>query len=123
MTAPDRRLLLVAGLLGASGVLLAAAASHGSDARLLASASAIALAHAPVLLLLAFHAAHAAQAGALKIAGSAFVFGSVLFCGDLVIRAYFGNGLFAYAAPLGGLLLVAGWLTIAVAAILVRRDA
>ena len=44
--------LLVAGLMGLAGVAAAAAASHGSDPRLMASASAMCLAHAPALIAL-----------------------------------------------------------------------
>ena len=47
--------LLVAGLMGIAGVATAAAASHGSDPRLMAGASAMCLAHAPALV--ALHAA------------------------------------------------------------------
>src|SRR5690606_34978519 len=52
---PRSATLLVAGLMGVAGVATAAAASHGSDPRLMAGASAMCLAHAPALV--ALHAA------------------------------------------------------------------
>ena len=47
--------------------------------------------------------------------------GLVLFCGDLVRRAMTGSGLFPMAAPTGGFALMAGWLLVAVAALVGHR--
>ncbi|MCJ8509798.1 DUF423 domain-containing protein [Rhizobium lemnae] len=106
-------ILMLCGFLGASGVMLAAAASHGEDARLLGSASTMCLAHAPVLLGLWIAGARlkTAQLSALVLA-----IGTILFAGDLLSR-HFGHGaLFPMAAPTGGLGMIAGWLLIAIGA-------
>lgn len=100
-------ILMLSGFLGASGVMLAAAASHGENARLLGSASTMCLAHAPVLLglWLAGNRMKTAHLSALVLA-----FGTILFAGDLLSR-HFGHGsLFPMAAPIGGMSMIVGWL-------------
>jgi len=108
---PLRFLILWAGLMGAAGVVLAAASAHLPDATRLASASTMLLLHAPAalaaLLLIERGMAqrHLAAAAAAGLAA-----GASLFAGDLAARQYFGAGLFAMAAPSGGTLMIAGWL-------------
>lgn len=114
--------LLAASLFGALGIGGAAIAAHGGDNRLVAIGAAVTLVHAPALLALAM-----APAGRLRLAplaGALLVLGTLLFSGDLAARHFLGDRLFANAAPAGGLLLIAGWLTItvgAVAAAVLRR--
>lgn len=108
-------LLILAGLFGASGVGLAAAAAHITGAsNLLAPASSIALAHAPsvLVLYLAGERVRTATASGLIIA-----LGTLLFCGDLVLKQFTGNSLFPMAAPTGGVLMMGGWLLLALSAI------
>lgn len=112
-------ILFGAGLMGACGVALAAAAAHGADPRLLGGASAMCLAHAPALVAL-----HGAQ-GRLPTAGpAAFLLsaGTLLFAGDLAARNFYGAGLFPLSAPSGGVMMIAGWLAIAGGAFFTRRD-
>ena len=45
-----------------------------------------------------------------------FVIAAALFAGDLTLRQYAGHGLFPFAAPTGGTLLIASWLAVAIAA-------
>jgi len=45
-----------------------------------------------------------------------FVVAAALFAGDLTLRQYAGHSLFPMAAPTGGMLLIASWLAVAVAA-------
>jgi uncharacterized membrane protein YgdD (TMEM256/DUF423 family) len=45
-----------------------------------------------------------------------FVIAAALFATDLALRHYAGHSLFPFAAPTGGTLLIASWLTLAVAA-------
>jgi uncharacterized membrane protein YgdD (TMEM256/DUF423 family) len=111
--------LLVAGLMGVTGVVTAAAASHGSDPRLMAGASAMCLAHAPALVAL-----YAAWPS-LRMAALAFLLlalGTALFAGDLVLRHFAGHGLFPMSAPMGGITMMAGWLAVALGAFLPRRE-
>lgn len=111
--------LLAAGLMGVAGVATAAAASHGSDPRLMAGASAMCLAHAPALVALyaAWPSMRAASLAALLLA-----LGTALFAGDLVFRHFSGYGLFPMSAPTGGMTMMAGWLAVALGAFLPRRE-
>lgn len=98
--------LFLAGLIGAAGVALAAAATHMGGA-LLGPASAMCLAHAPAML--ALFAAHRLLRSATG-AGLLMGLGTVLFAGDLVLKEFLGAGLFPMAAPSGGILMMLGWL-------------
>ncbi|EJL57052.1 putative small membrane protein [Rhizobium sp. CF122] len=105
---------LFAGLFGFAGVALSAAAAHGGgDAHLVASASAMCLAHAPALLALAIGTEKLRTAW---LAGILIGAGTLLFAGDLVALRYAGSGLFPMAAPTGGFAMMFGWLAIAVGA-------
>ncbi|KQV83701.1 DUF423 domain-containing protein [Rhizobium sp. Root1220] len=107
---------VLAGLLGFVGVALAAAAAHGGgDAHLVASASAMCLAHAPALLALAIGAERLRTAW---LAGLLIGVGTLLFAGDLVMLRYTGSGLFPLAAPTGGFAMMFGWLAIAAGGLL-----
>ena len=44
-----------------------------------------------------------------------------LFAGDLALRAYAGHRLFPMAAPTGGIVMMAGWVLLALAAFLSLR--
>lgn len=81
--------LFLAGLIGAAGVALAAAATHMGGA-LLGPASAMCLAHAPAML--ALFAAHRHLRPATG-AGLLMGLGTVLFAGDLVLKEFFWRGL------------------------------
>jgi uncharacterized membrane protein YgdD (TMEM256/DUF423 family) len=107
--------LFISGVLGLAGVAMAAYASHGPDARLIATASTMCLAHAPVLI--ALYAAWPSIRTA-PVAAVLLMLGTLLFAGDLVSRQFLGTGLFPMSAPLGGLLMIAGWVAVAVSAFL-----
>jgi uncharacterized membrane protein YgdD (TMEM256/DUF423 family) len=107
-----RRVLVgVAGLLGAIGVATAAMASHGEDVRNLAAISAMALAHAPVLLVLGL----VGRRRVLSIAGLVLGAGCVIFVSDLAMRHWGGIPLFPGAAPVGGGGMILGWVGVAIA--------
>ena len=114
--AADRILLALAGLAGALGVALSAAAAHIAGATSLATAAQFLLFHAPALLGLALLAgsgrAHPVPA---RTAGFALAFGLALFSGDLSVRALLQQPLFPMAAPSGGIVLILGWILVAVA--------
>lgn len=108
-----RRLTLaLAGLIGAMGVMAAAASSHG-EARNLGAIAAIGLAHGPALLALGL----AGHGRLLGMAAALLAAGTLVFAGDLGIREWLGHGLFPGAAPLGGIGMIGGWLAIVVAAL------
>jgi uncharacterized membrane protein YgdD (TMEM256/DUF423 family) len=117
-----RILVILAAIMGADGVILAAAAAHQSDAARLASASSMLLFHATSVLA----AASLAERGIIHVrigiaAAFGFVVAASLFAGDLSLRQYAGHSLFPMAAPTGGTLLIVSWLALAVAAAWPRR--
>jgi uncharacterized membrane protein YgdD (TMEM256/DUF423 family) len=117
-----RILIVLAGIMGADGVMLAAASAHQADASRLASASTMLLFHALAIMgtvTLAERGVIHLKAGLTAAWG--FVIATSLFAGDVVLRHYAGHGLFRFAAPTGGTLLIASWLLLAVAAAWPRR--
>jgi uncharacterized membrane protein YgdD (TMEM256/DUF423 family) len=117
-----RILIVLAGIMGADGVVLAAASAHQADATRLASASSMLLFHATAVLA----AVALAERGVIHLrigiaAAFGFVIAAALFAGDLTLRQYAGHGLFPMAAPTGGTLLIVSWLVLAVAAAWPRR--
>ncbi len=121
----QRWITYAAAPLGASGVLLGAFGAHGlariaPEANIANWRTAVLyhLLHAVVLLILAVvqrnQAADAAPVfGAMQYSASAFVLGVLLFSGSLYLLvlapATFGAWL-GPVTPVGGVLLVAGWL-------------
>jgi uncharacterized membrane protein YgdD (TMEM256/DUF423 family) len=112
-----KALIILAGLMGAAGVALAAASAHAASAVKLDSAGYLLLFHASAVIagtavldrgLVARPFAIVALAG--------FVLGSSLFAGDMALRAFAGQKLFLMAAPTGGVILIASWLALALAA-------
>jgi uncharacterized membrane protein YgdD (TMEM256/DUF423 family) len=107
--------LLFGSVLGGFGVMLAAAATHTADTHLLSNASAMALAHAPVLIAISLGWDKLRTAPAASIA---MMLGCLLFIGDLLMRHFAGTGLFPMAAPIGGILMLASWFILAFSALL-----
>lgn len=100
------------GLFGAAGIAAYAAAAHSAEGHV-ATIAPILFIHAPAFLALSILAkiSRAASFGGLVL-----ILGLVLFIGDLLSHDYAGNRLFAFAAPLGGSLLILGWLVVAATA-------
>lgn len=111
-----RVLIVLAALMGADGVILAAASAHLADASRLGAASSMLLFHATAVLAVVALAERALIHSRIGlIAAFGFVIAAALFAGDLTLRQYAGHGLFPMAAPTGGTLLIASWLALAVA--------
>jgi len=111
-------LLILAGLMGAGGVVLAAAGAHAAPHAGLASAAYLLLFHAAAVL----GGTALTQQGLLwqplaLAAGVAWVVGAALFADDVSARAFIGHRLFPFAAPAGGTILIAAWLALAAAAL------
>jgi uncharacterized membrane protein YgdD (TMEM256/DUF423 family) len=111
-------LIALAGLMGASGVILAAAGAHAAPNAGLDGAAYMLLFHA----LAVFGGAALAQQGLLwrPLALAvliAWIAGACLFSGDIALRAFTGHRLFAMAAPSGGIILIIAWLALAAAAV------
>jgi uncharacterized membrane protein YgdD (TMEM256/DUF423 family) len=118
-----RILIVPAGIMGADGVILAAASAHQSDATRLAAASSMLLFHATAVLAVVALTERGLIHLRLGIAAAwGFVIAAALFAGDLTLRQYAGHGMFPMAAPTGGTLLIASWLLLAVAAAWPRRS-
>ncbi|MBZ9980330.1 MULTISPECIES: DUF423 domain-containing protein [unclassified Mesorhizobium] len=115
-TTGSRLLVLAAGIVGAAGVALSAAAAHLGGA-FTGTAASFLLMHAPAFLAVGLLDANRP----LRIASMVLLVGLVLFTGDLLARDFLGSRLFPMSAPIGGTLLIAGWLAIAVSAVVRRR--
>jgi uncharacterized membrane protein YgdD (TMEM256/DUF423 family) len=117
-----RILIVLAAVMGADGVILAAASAHQPDATRLASASSMLLFHALAVLAAVALAERGVIHSRIGIAAAwGFVIASALFAGDLTMRQYAGRGLFPMAAPTGGTLLIVSWIALAVAAAWPKR--
>ena len=117
-----RILIILAAVMGADGVMLAAASAHQADATRLAAASSMLLFHATAVLGVVALAERGVIHARIGIAaGLGFVVAAALFAGDLTLRQYAGHGLFPMAAPSGGTLLIVSWLALALAAAWPRR--
>jgi uncharacterized membrane protein YgdD (TMEM256/DUF423 family) len=120
-----------AGLNGVMGVAMGAWASHGLEARLspealgwIRTGASYQLWHAAALLGLAAVSVHHFSR-LIAIAGIGLGLGAFLFGGSLYLYAWTGQGGFALVTPVGGALMIAGWLAVLAAASRVgvrRRD-
>jgi uncharacterized membrane protein YgdD (TMEM256/DUF423 family) len=112
-----RILVFAGGLAGAAGVALSAASAHLGGA-FVGTAASFLLMHAPVFLAVGLAGANRI----LRIGSLVLLVGVVLFCADLLARDFVGSRLFPMSAPIGGSLLIAGWLVIAASALVRRRS-
>jgi uncharacterized membrane protein YgdD (TMEM256/DUF423 family) len=112
----------LAAIMGAFGVVLAAAAAHLGDAARLGPASNMLLFHAPAVIAAVLLTGHGLAQRQLGLTATfAMIAGAAMFSGDLAMRHYTGNALFPLAAPIGGSLLILSWIVLAIAAIWPRR--
>jgi uncharacterized membrane protein YgdD (TMEM256/DUF423 family) len=117
-----RILIILAAVMGADGVILAAASAHQADASRLGAASSMLLFHATAVLAVAALIERGVVHARIGIASAfGFVVAAALFATDLTLRQYAGHSLFSFAAPTGGTLLIVSWLLLAVAAAWPRR--
>lgn len=123
MTSPwDKALIALGGLAGCLGVALAAMAAHVTGGGNLETAARFLLLHAPALLAIgALTATRHVQPVVGRVAGFAIALGLALFCGDLAIRALWSIAPFRLAGPIGGVVLMAAWLGVGLAALAPRR--
>ena len=117
-------LIVLAGLMGAGGIVLAAAGAHAAPGAALEGAASMLLWHAAAVL----GGITLLQQGLLwrplaLITLAGWVLGAVLFSGDIAMRAFAGHRLFPFAAPTGGFILIAAWLALAIAATVAMRGA
>jgi len=116
----NRAELAGAGVLGFCGVAASAASAHAAgDPRLMGAAGLVCLTHAAALLAFGFAGRHEFV---LRLAALALFAGPALFSADMAMRAFENDHLFAYAAPAGGMTMMAGWLAVVVSVFILRRD-
>ena len=118
-----RKWLLIAAITGALAILLAAFGEHALASRLsirglttFANGTRYQMYHALAMGLAAL-AARGKAAGRAKIAALLFLIGTVLFSGSLYGLALTGITVLGFVTPLGGLVLIAGWIALALAAL------
>lgn len=114
--------IILAGAMGAAGVILAAVSAHLAAGAGLEGAAYMLLFHAAAVL----GATAVLHSGMLwrplaGVALAAWISGCALFSGDLALRALAGHRLFPMAAPAGGTLLIGGWVLLAIAAMLAGK--
>lgn len=112
-----RILLVIAGLMGACGIAVEAAAAHGYPGAGLDSAGLMLLLHAAALTGLAAALDRALLARSLGVlAAAGMVVGTLLFAGDIALAIFTSWWSVPYAAPTGGIVLILSWFGLAVAA-------
>ncbi|MGH6894429.1 MAG: DUF423 domain-containing protein [Dongiaceae bacterium] len=117
-----QKYLAGAGLNGLMGVAMGAWAAHGLEGALPGAAldwirtgASYQLWHAAALLgLAAVSARHSTRL--IAVAGIGFGLGALLFGGSLYLYAWSGQSWFAMITPIGGALMIAGWLAVIAAA-------
>lgn len=113
--------LLLTALMGGAGVALWALAAHRGGGNAATAAQMLLLHAAAVPGLTACRKHGLVHDRTASLGVSVLILGAVLFSGDIAARGFLGTGLFPMAAPIGGSLLIGGWLIVAVAALLPAR--
>jgi uncharacterized membrane protein YgdD (TMEM256/DUF423 family) len=128
LTETTRLFLIIASLLGASGVALGAYASHGLSAWATVKeidyfqlAVTYQLFHAITLLAVCILSLFITNAF-LIASKIAFVLGVVLFSGSLYLYVLTGTKILGAITPIGGLFLIVAWLLIALALLSYRNN-
>ena len=123
MTPRWRILLGLAALVGLASVGAGASGQHGAASQQagdwLKTSAAYGLADALAVFAAAFLATQGARLA--EIAGWLFLAGALAFCGSLDAMALAGVAAVRPLTPIGGVLMLAGWLVLAVAAVLGGR--
>jgi uncharacterized membrane protein YgdD (TMEM256/DUF423 family) len=113
-------LFRLSSILGALAVVLGAMGAHGKVADTLAAtgqlehwktASHYHLAHAAVVLFVAYLAR---ESRGLRFAWGSMAAGVIVFSGSLYLLAYTQTKWLGAITPIGGLLMIIGWVTLAV---------
>jgi uncharacterized membrane protein YgdD (TMEM256/DUF423 family) len=125
----ERTLLVLAGVQGFLAVALGAFGAHGLKAKLATlsdaaqrmawweTAAQYHLAHALAIGLSAYLVNRAPSSTAAYVAGFCFTGGIVLFSGSLYVMTLTGVRALGAVTPFGGLLLLAGWASVVIAAL------
>ncbi len=109
-------ILVWAGLAGAAGVGLAAAAAHKVDSPALTSAATMLTLHAAAavgIFAIALRGPHRRLWGAAAVL---MLLAASLFAGEIAFHTFTDNASFQFLAPVGGSGMILSWLLVAVAA-------
>lgn len=110
-------ILAWAGLAGAAGVALAAAATHKFESPALATAATMLTLHAAAAVGIVAVAPRAARPCFWLATAVLMLAAASLFSGEIAFHTLTGNASFQMLAPTGGTLMIVSWLIIAVLAI------
>jgi uncharacterized membrane protein YgdD (TMEM256/DUF423 family) len=116
-----RLLAALAALFAASGVGLWAHATHAGATSAVIAAQMLLIHGVALLALLAARETGLVPRRFGALAMGLLVAGVTLFAADLALRAYAGERLFPMASPLGGVLMIVGWVALAVGALVAGR--
>jgi uncharacterized membrane protein YgdD (TMEM256/DUF423 family) len=117
MTRLAAALIVYAGLAGAAGVALAAMAAHGADTAMLATPAQFLIMHAAAAATAVTLAGRASRACFFLAAAAVLLAGATLFSGAVAMRVLSGSPPFPMAAPIGGTVMIVGWLLLAAAGV------
>ncbi|MDQ0348216.1 MULTISPECIES: DUF423 domain-containing protein [Ancylobacter] len=118
MNAFRRLLVFLAGLMGAAGVAAAAAGAHlTAEPNLTTAATFLMLGASAVVGGCALAVVRGPGWSFASVGAGIIALGTVLFSGALALRALWDIVVFPMAAPIGGTMLILGWLVLALAAI------
>ena len=123
LSTANRLFLVIAAILGATGVALGAYASHGltrwattQQVEYFQLAVTYQLLHAITLLIVSVCGFFITN-GFLKVSQVTFVLGILFFSGSLYLYVFTGTKVLGMITPIGGLLLIIAWLMFAVSII------
>lgn len=108
----------LAALAGAAGVAEAATAAHRIADPLLKTSSDFLIINAAAVIALAAFAVRASNTSWVLGGATALFVGTLSFCGELTLHALSGHQPLPLAAPVGGALMILGWLIAASAALI-----
>lgn len=124
ITRMDRTFFLLGAVLGFLGVAFGAFGAHGLKNRLSPELLAVfetgvryQMYHVFALLIVAAAIGHIGSARLLVISGWSFFAGILLFSGSLYALALTGVGMLGAVTPIGGVLFLIGWVSLAVFAL------
>jgi uncharacterized membrane protein YgdD (TMEM256/DUF423 family) len=110
-------ILAWAGLAGAAGVSLAAVAAHHVDSPALGTAATMLTLHAAAAVGIIAAGLHAARSCLWSAVAGMMLLAASLFGGEIAFHTLTGNGSFGMLAPIGGTLMIASWVGVAVLAL------
>lgn len=110
-------ILVWAGLAGAAGVGLAAAAAHKVDSPALGTAATMLTLHAAAAVGIFAVALRAAWAKIWSAVALLMLFAASLFTGEIAYHTFSNDASFQMLAPIGGTLMIVSWLLVACLAI------